>query len=498
MKPIEESGFSLLFDATPVAMLLVDRNHRIVYTNPAAHEFLGYGAGQLHSLSVHDLVFSRYDPIHQEKRTQEHLWRRKADPGHPPKPLLLGDNRELVARTADGQELPVKSRVSTLATAEGDYNLVVLLDLSWQRKTENALQLSDATYRAAIETALDGFCVLDTQGRIQEVNEAYLQRSGFSREELQESTAALLLADVDNEGAGSEIDKLTRPRSELYETRLRCKDGSIWQAEIKKSYWPVRDGRIFICMRDITQHKLNLAKIQASRNEMVRLLQQQVAIHTASAIAHELNQPLNAITTYNAASLMLLRDNAPDPQKLEKAIESSAEQAQRAGRVVRELLKFLRHGDVSTEPLNLNHEVLDALELLENDGYAGFTPLLQLDPDLPLVRANHIQVQKVLSNLLYNSVEAMRETGMPDSAITITLRTMAEQDMAQLTVQDNGPGISPEIAKRIFEPFITTKSNGTGFGLAVSRTLIEAMGGRLWVDHDAAPGATFHMTLPFA
>jgi signal transduction histidine kinase len=124
--------------------------------------------------------------------------------------------------------------------------------------------------------------------------------------------------------------------------------------------------------------------------------------------------------------------------------------------------------------------------------------VLQLQPNLPPVLANRLQIEKVLVNLLRNSVEAMRNAGVPKSAITITVRTNAAGTMAQVTVQDCGPGLNADLVHRIFDPFFTTKPTGIGLGLAISRSLIEAHGGQLWADLDAGPGATFHFTLPLA
>lgn len=251
-------------------------------------------------------------------------------------------------------------------------------------------------------------------------------------------------------------------------------------------------------MRDVSRMKQLEKEAQERRSEMEHLIKQQVAAQTASAIAHELNQPLVSISAYSEAALHMLRNGARNPEKLARALEGAMEQAQRAGQTLHELLDFLHKGDSEMEPVDLNEVVHEALAVASESGYSEFRPVVELEHGLPPVLGNRLQLQKVLVNLLHNSVDAMRGAGVPTAAITITVRTAAGRNMAQVTVQDSGPGLDAETAQRIFEPFFTTKPKGVGLGLAISRALVEAHGGQLWVDLENAPGATFHFTLPFA
>jgi C4-dicarboxylate-specific signal transduction histidine kinase len=251
-------------------------------------------------------------------------------------------------------------------------------------------------------------------------------------------------------------------------------------------------------VRDITAQKEAEQKIQQQRREMESLLKHQVAVQTASAIAHELNQPLVAISAYSESALRMLENGTSHAADLLHALQGSVDQAQRAGKTVHELLAFLQGGQTESAPMYLNARIREAIATLQRDGYGEFLPILELEKDLPPVQGNRTQVQKVLDNLLRNSVEAMRAARVPTSAMSIRVRTTASAGMAQVSVQDSGPGIGAELARRIFEPFYTTKSNGIGMGLAISRSLIETLGGRLWVDADAVAGTTFHFTLPLA
>jgi signal transduction histidine kinase len=246
----------------------------------------------------------------------------------------------------------------------------------------------------------------------------------------------------------------------------------------------------------ISARRRQEAALEALRADMEELQKVQVASQTAAAIAHDLNQPLNAVASYTEAALHLLRAGNPAPEKLQRALEGGAEQAQRAGQVVRELLQFFQGRESPIEAIDLGQAIDRALTVVESGGHGEFDSTVDLAPALRPVRANRLQVEKVLVNLVCNGVEAMRAAGVNPQSITITVRPVADSGMAQVTVQDRGPGLNEEAARRVFQPFYTTKPRGIGMGLAISRALVEANGGRLWSEPTPGRGGTFHFTLP--
>jgi PAS domain S-box-containing protein len=302
------------------------------------------------------------------------------------------------------------------------------------------------------------------------------------------------------EKAKQVIETAMREGSYFFEWTHKRLDGRTFPAEVLLTRMEQQDGQVSIqaTVRDITERKRLEKEILERRNEMENLQKLHVAAQTAAAIAHELNQPLLAIASYSEAALILLKAEKPNLDKVRKAIEGSELQAHRAGQSIRELLEFLSTKDFPNEAIDLNKEILDVLDTARSEHELQFQSVLQLEEGLPLVRANRTHVQKVLLNLLHNGIEAMQEAGVPLPCITVTVRTINDKAVAQVTIQDNGPGIKKEDSQRLFEPFFTTKARGIGMGLAVSRSLIEANGGQLWVDPQENPGATFHLTLPFA
>ena len=257
-------------------------------------------------------------------------------------------------------------------------------------------------------------------------------------------------------------------------------------------------GGIIISAENITDTKRLEMEIADRRNEMEHLQKMHVAAQTVAAIAHELNQPLLAIASYSEAALMLMKAEKPNSDKIHKAIEGCKQQAHRAGQSIREMLEFLSIKEFPTEMFDLNKEIHDVLGAARLEHELQFDSALRLENELPLVLANRIHVQKVLLNLLHNGIEAMQEAGVSLPAITVIVCAQKDGSVAQVTIQDNGPGVRKEDLHKLFEPFFTTKTKGLGMGLAISRSLIEENGGQLWVDPQQGSGATFHLTLPFA
>lgn len=421
---------------------------------------------------------------------------------HPDLPVILlsgriGEERAVDMLTAGVRDFVLKDRICRLAPV-----LKRCIDEAETRQAhsaaEAALAKSEAQYRAIVETAADGFWMLDEEGRLLTVNEAYVRRSGYSRAELLGMRISDLEADESPAQVRAHIEKVRRNGSDLFETRHITKSGEVWPAEVNASFWPEAGGRFFGFLRDLGERKRAEAALQTWNDEMERLMRFHVARQTIAAIAHELNQPLVAISSYTEAALRLLRAGNPQPDRLLHALEQSAAQAQRAGGVARELLTYLSQEEAGTEPVDLNALVCKVMGAIELDHHGEFSIRLDLDPALPTVGAHRLQIEKVLANLVENGIEAMREAAAGKGRIVIAVRTHADGDMAEVAVCDSGPGIDAAILHRIFDPFFTTRKRGLGMGLPISRAIVESHGGRLWVEPNPGGGACFRFLLPFA
>ena len=400
----------------------------------------------------------------------------------------------------DGRRFPVLVDLTCIKSADGAVanRIAFVHDIAKRKEFEAELKMRESRYRAVIETSADGFWIVDmTEGKLMEVNDVYVRLSGYSREELLSMHISDLEAIESSQQTFEHLVKIKHEGHDRFESAHRRKDGSIWPVEVVVAYWSEFDVA-FVFLVDIGKRKMLEKELSKNRKAMEALQQRQVAEQTAAALAHELNQPLSAISSYSAASAILLGAENPDLHKVRLAIEESEKQALRAGESIRQLINLLNTETVHAEVFDLNLEILEILKLAKTEHDLQFNSGLSLAEGLSPIRSSRIHLQKALLNLLHNGVEAMHGHGVPPFATSISIRTEKCGDHAKVTVKDNGPGIRKKDIGRLFEPFFTTKNGGIGMGLALSRSLIEAHGGKLWVDPDERPGASFCLTLPFS
>jgi PAS domain S-box-containing protein len=286
------------------------------------------------------------------------------------------------------------------------------------------------------------------------------------------------------------------------EYRLRHKDQSYRWIHTRGSLLYDYTGqpcRLLGMNLDITSYK-NKMELNERRHKIDEAYPQQIALQTAAALAHEINQPLMAVASYIDIALHMVEEiGDPNPEQLANILNKSSQQLMRAGQVIRQLMSMLQKDEITIEPVVVDSVIHEACEIIRAESCHGdFSIQLYLSPNLPPVKANALQVGKVLVNLLRNALEAMQTAGMDSGTITITTGFAAGiETMAQITVSDSGKGMDPDKLNSIFQPFFSTKPNGLGMGLAISRALIEAHNGKLWAEQSKDSGLSFHLMLPF-
>ncbi len=227
----------------------------------------------------------------------------------------------------------------------------------------------------------------------------------------------------------------------------------------------------------------------------VRLERDQLAGVVASGIAHELNQPLSAAVTYTEMALRLLRYSDGNSERAIEVMKKAAAQNWRAVNVVRQFRELLRRGEPDFQPTDINAVIRSAVGLVAEDARAlGVVLRLDLAKDLGWVRCDGPQIEHVVLNLLRNALEAMRDAKVTRGSVRLRTRP-GHARFVQVSIADDGPGLSPEARNNLFTSFSTTKESGLGLGLAVSRSIVEAHGGELWAD-SREDGTTFRLTLP--
>lgn len=376
---------------------------------------------------------------------------------------------------------------------------------SFQRSRREAaavnrdLAAREAHLSSILDTVPDAMIVIDEGGIMQSFSSAAERTFGWTAAEAIGRNVSLLMPGPHREAHDGYLERYykTHERRIIGFGRVVVglrKDGSTFPMELSVGEMRTADGRFFTgFVRDLTERERTEARLKELQSELVHISRLTALGEMASALAHELNQPLSAIANYLRGSVRLLDSDPVPRERLSEALDKANEQTLRAGQIIRRLRDFVARGETERRVESLPKLIEEAAALaLVGAKEHGVRVSFDLDPAADLVLADKVQVQQVILNLIRNAIDAMDQS--PRRELQIIARP-APDELAQVTVSDTGPGISPEVAEQLFQPFITTKRHGMGVGLSISRTIIEAHGGRIWVEPTPGGGATFHFTL---
>jgi len=246
---------------------------------------------------------------------------------------------------------------------------------------------------------------------------------------------------------------------------------------------------------DITARKQAEEQAREHQTELAHVTRVSTMGEMAMGLAHELNQPLTAMVNYTQWAMRRVREAGASSPELIEAMDGAVSQALRATEIVRRLAKFVQKHSPQQTPFAINDAVNDALGLSAAEARDHRAVIrAELAPGNPTVLADNIQIQQVILNLVRNGLQVMVEKETSERVLTI--RTSVAEHEVVVAVTDRGPGLGPDALRKVFEPFFTTKPHGMGLGLSISRSIVDAHGGRLWAENNPAGGATFHLTLP--
>ncbi|HEV8441839.1 MAG TPA: ATP-binding protein [Steroidobacteraceae bacterium] len=419
------------------------------------------------------------------------------------------DNSELELALRDGRRVPVILGHCRFPSDEG--GVIYALDLSSFRRAEARRQRVESLHAAVLASLHDQVAVLDSRGAVIEINDSWRHavdaapRSRFDRVLAGENylQCCSRAADQGDRAACEHLAALRSVMSSSEDRRLlECREvGEGDAAWFEVSFERLRrsEGGIVITRTDVTARKRAEADARNQRLQLTHLSRAAVLGQLSGAFAHELKQPLTSILGNAEAALSLLQKGQPDAVELSEILRDIVQDDERATQVIQRLRALLGKGETQHLPVELNEVVRESLELTHSEFITrNVLATLDLDQSLPTVLADRVQMQQVVLNLLMNACEAMVATPMGLRQVTVSTRFIAHSEAAEITVQDNGPGIAPGDTDRIFQPFVTTKTHGLGLGLAICRSVAEAHHGVLWAENAPEGGAIFHIKIPIA
>jgi two-component system, LuxR family, sensor kinase FixL len=381
-----------------------------------------------------------------------------------------------------GGEVLYRSRTDTAQSAQG-------------------LLAREAHLKSILDTVPEAMIVIDERGAIQSFSAAAERLFGYAITEILGENVRLLMPSPYRDEHDAYIGRYLRTN----ERRIigigrvvvgQRKDGSTFPMELAVGEMTAGGQRFFTgFIRDLTERQRTEARLQELQAELVHVSRLTAMGEMASALAHEINQPLSAIANYMKGSRRLL-ENSPDQRAnlLRDAMDKAAEQALRAGDIIRRLRDFVARGDSERRVEDVKKLVEEASALaLVGAKDKGVRVRFEFDPSVDFVLADKVQIQQVLLNLMRNAIEAMEESEKRELVVS-TAR--AQDGLVAISVADTGSGIAPEVSAQLFQPFVTNKRHGMGVGLSISRTIIEAHGGSIAPRPNPGGGTVFRFTLP--
>ncbi len=467
------------------------------FVNAAAAKMLGYEPEEMIGKPIHAAVHHSH-PDGTPYRAEDCPMQATAVDG-----ISRTEKNEVLWRR-DGGSFPVEySTYPIVHKGQREGVVVVFSDITERRRMERQMQERDAIYSAAIQTSVDGFWSLGMDGRILEVNDAYLRRSGYSRDEMLGMHFGDVNAQHTAEELAARIEKIMRLGSDEFESRHRTRDGQVWDVALAISYAPVSGGRMFCFIKDITERKHQAQLLEAAREKAESA--NRAKSDFLANMSHEIRTPMNAVIGF---SELALDDPNPDNQRahLRQILESSKSLLE----ILNDILDFskieARQMSLEPAPFNLD-DMLGGIRrmLLARAEERGLEFKVAREERVPrLLIGDPLRIRQILTNLLGNALKFTRH-----GRVQLSVQCSATSDAGvalDFCVQDSGIGMSSAQMGLLFQPFtqadssITRRFGGTGLGLTISRNLARLMDGDIRVESVEGEGSTFHfqVTLPVA
>jgi two-component system sensor kinase FixL len=491
--PQSNAWLGAVIETAVDGIVIIDGGGIVQLFNQGCERLFGYTADQVVGRNVKMLMPSPHADEHDEYLHRHQVTGEKR---------IIGKGRNVTGQRADGSVFPMYLSVGeVLQTDAGPSYVGIIRDTTEQHALEAALREQAERLRSILETVPDAIIVIDEAGLIESFSPAAERLFGWSAAEAIGQNVSMLMPSPYRESHDVYLDRYrnTGERRIIGIGRIvvgQRRDGSTFPMELEVGEMKAVGRRAFTgFVRDLTERENADRRLQELQSELLHVARLSDMGQMASALAHELNQPLTAVSNWMTAARRTLKVHVPDaPAAISDFMDKAIDQAERAGQIIRRLRNFVERGETERNAEDINKVVEEAAALAmvggkENSVRASF----DFAAGLPPVWIDKIQVQQVVTNLVRNALEAMSDS--PHRRLSLATG-LAEDGMVEVSVVDTGPGLPADIAARLFQPFTTTKEKGMGLGLSISRSIIDNMGGRLTARPNPEGGLIFAFTLP--
>ena len=481
-----ETKFRSIIEVSPVPMALLNDEHlNLTFLNPAFVQTFGYNLDDIPTLEDWwPKAYPDPDYRHWVKATWQ-MAMEKAKQEQTDIPPL-----ELVIRCKNSSIKNVIVSAAEIHNSAG-VHLVILYDITQLKQIEAKL---NAIFNASVE----GIITIDMSDIIVSANAAVETIFGYKPEELMGCSINKLMPTLPREMNVCSLLHKDKFGGQIREIEGIHKNGSAMPLDLSIAEYSIENAHYFTyIVRDVSLRKHREQQDKEHLDQLAHVTRLGLMGEMASGIAHEVNQPLSAISSYTQVSLNLINTDNPDLVKLAEILTKTQQQALRAGRIIHRMREFVKSHSKHLSIADVNtliHEAVSlcSAELKQNDIKLTF----ELESNLPPIYVDHIHIEQVIINLIRNSIDALQTLPAKQHRHIIIYSRLTHNNGIQVRVKDNGPGIDQDQQQKILMPFYSTKADGMGMGLSISRSLIEAHEGTLRFNSKPGKGSNFYFTLP--